>query len=177
MNYQDVKSLLLSDTSTNAYTKINFLVKELKKKNLPAKDKLLYLRLLIHLVGDIHQPLHVGRPEDRGGNQIKVLWFNVPYNLHQVWDQQLINFQQLSYTEYTTAIDHSKKAERIAWQKEPLYDWFWQSYILAEKIYADVKMPDEKLGFNYDFKYIGLLNHQLVKGGVHLAGLLNSIFK
>lgn len=175
--YAEVKSFLLSDTSINAYTRINFLVKELKKKNLPAKDKVLYLRLLIHIVGDIHQPLHVGRPEDRGGNSIKVLWFNAPYNLHQVWDAQLINSQQLSYTEYTAAIDHTTKAQRAAWQKEPLYDWFWQSYQLAEKIYADVKAPEEKLGYNYEFKYIETLNSQLVKGGVHLAGLLNSIFK
>jgi len=177
MSYNEVRSLLFSDTAINAYTKINFLVKELRKKNLPTKDKLFYLRFLIHIVGDIHQPLHVGRPEDRGGNQIKVLWFNVPYNLHQVWDQQLINFQQLSYTEYTTAIDHTTKAQRIAWQKEPLHDWFWQSYQIAEKVYGDVKMPDEKLGYLYNFLYIDILNNQLLKGGIHLAGLLNSIYK
>ncbi|HMJ45701.1 MAG TPA: S1/P1 nuclease [Ferruginibacter sp.] len=177
MQYADVKSFLIADTATDAYTKINFLVKELKKRNLPPKDKILYLRLLIHIVGDIHQPLHVGRPEDRGGNSIKVLWFNVPYNLHQVWDQQLVNSQQLSYTEYTKAIDFTTKAQRAALQKEPMYDWFWQSYQVAEKIYADVKMPDEKLGYNYEFKYIETLNQQLLKGGVHLAGLLNTIFK
>ena len=176
-SHAEVKSILLADTATNAYTKINFLVKELKKKSLPAEDKKLYLRLLIHIVGDIHQPLHVGRPDDRGGNSIKVLWFNAPTNLHSVWDSKLVDLQQLSYTEYTNAIDHTTKAQRVAWQSEPMYDWFWQSYQLAEKIYADVKMPEEKLGYSYDFKYIAILNQQLVKGGVHLAGLLNSIFK
>ena len=167
---------LAKDTATDAYTRINFIVKQLKSKLGTAEDRLLYLRLLIHIVGDIHQPLHVGHIEDKGGNTIKVSWFNTPYNLHQVWDQVLINFQQLSYTEYTEVINHTTKAQRKTLQKQPLSQWLYDSYQLAEKIYADVKQPDEKLDYAYNFKYIGILNMQLVKAGVHLAGLLNEIF-
>ncbi|HQY12827.1 MAG TPA: S1/P1 nuclease, partial [Ferruginibacter sp.] len=102
-------------------------------------------------------------------------WFNNPYNLHQVWDDRLIDLQNLSYTEYATAINHTTKAQRKQWQAEPLSEWVWQSYQLAEKIYAEVK-PDDKLGYQYNFKNIGTVNQQLLKGGVHLAGLLNEIF-
>ncbi|HMU10790.1 MAG TPA: S1/P1 nuclease [Ferruginibacter sp.] len=171
----EIKNYLANDTATDAYSKINWLVAQLKNKELEQQNKLMYLRLLIHIVGDIHQPLHTGRPEDRGGNGIRLSWFNNPYNLHQVWDDRLIDLQDLSYTEYATAINHTTREQRKQWQAEPLSEWIWQSYQLAEKIYADVK-PDDKLGYLYNFKNIGIVNQQLLKGGVHLAGLLNEIF-
>lgn len=175
LNETELKNYLANDTATDAYSKINWLVVQLKNKGLEQQNKLMYLRLLIHIVGDIHQPLHTGRPEDRGGNGIRLTWFNNPYNLHQVWDDRLIDLQELSYTEYATAINHTTKEQRMQWQAEPLSEWIWQSYQLAEKIYADVK-PDDKLGYLYNFKNIGTVNQQLLKGGVHLAGLLNEIF-
>lgn len=176
MAADEVKLFLDADTATDAYTKINFLVTALKNKELLPENKALYLRLLIHIVGDIHQPLHVGRLDDLGGNKIKVQWFNSPFNLHQVWDSKLIDLQQLSYTEYAFAINHTTKALRNEWQSEPVSDWIYQSYLLAEKIYADIKLPEEKLSYQYNFKYLATLNQQLLKGGVHLAGLLNDIF-
>jgi hypothetical protein len=172
----ELKNYLATDTITDAYTKINWITGQLKNKELEPDKKVLYLRLLIHIVGDIHQTLHIGRVEDRGGNGIKVNWFKDPSNLHTVWDSKLIDFQQLSYTEYATSINHTTKAQRKVWQAEPLSDWIWQSYQYAEKIYADIK-PDANLSYDYNFKFIGVVNQQLLKGGVHLAGLLNEIFQ
>ncbi|MCW3089663.1 MAG: Nuclease [Ferruginibacter sp.] len=176
LNADAVQAYLDKDTATDAYTKINFLVAELKNKGLSPDDKVLYLKLLVHLVGDIHQPMHTGRPEDLGGNKVKVMWFNESKNLHQLWDDQLILFQQLSYTEYTCAINHATEEQVKEWQQEPVSKWVYQSYQVAEKIYGDIKQPDQKLSYNYNFNYVATLNQQLLKGGVHLAGLLNSIF-
>ena len=173
---EQLKKYLETDTVTDAFTKTNWLVAQLKNINAEPEKKVLYLRLLIHIVGDIHQPLHTGHFEDLGGNKIKVQWFNNPYNLHQIWDERLIDFQQLSYTEYARAINYTTKAQRKEWQAETVSDWVWQSYKHAEKIYADIK-PDEKLGFQYNFKFVETLNQQLLKGGIHLAGLLNKIFE
>lgn len=170
-----MKDYLAVDTLTDAYTKINWLSTQLKNKELEQDKKVMYLRLLIHIVGDIHQPLHIGRYEDLGGNKIRLTWFKDSVNLHQVWDERLIDFQQLSYTEYACAINFTTKEQRMQWQAEPLGDWIWQSYQLAEKIYADTK-PNDKLSYLYNFKYLAPLNQQLLKGGVHLAGLLNEIF-
>jgi len=171
----EFESWVQKDTSTNAYTKILFVSQELKNKVIARETRAMYLKILIHLVGDIHQPMHVGRLEDQGGNRIRLMWFNDNVNLHQVWDDRLIGLQQLSYTEYVKAINFTTKDQRRVWQSEPLHNWFWQSYVHAEKIYADIK-PEEKLGYNYHFKYIDVVNDQLLKGGVHLAGLLNEIF-
>ena len=176
LTQEQVLAYLDSDTATDAYTKINFMVAELKKKELSQENKLLYLHMLIHIVGDIHQPLHVGRPQDRGGNKVKVLWFSDSANLHQVWDEKLINFQQLSYTEYATAINHSTKDQRKEWQSEPVSTWIYHSYQYAEKIYSDIKKPDQKLDYKYNYDYIAIVNSQLLKGGIHLAALLNEIF-
>ncbi len=176
LSQQEAIRFLDSDTATDAYTKINFLAKELRNKQLPKEEQVLYLRMLIHLVGDVHQPMHVGRPEDLGGNKVKVLWFNESYNLHQIWDDVLISNQKLSYTEYVSAINFTTKQQRQTWQSEPVSLWFYHSYQVAEKIYADVKGPDEKLGYAYNFKYKSVLEKQLLMAGVHLAGLLNSIF-
>jgi len=176
LNEEEFKTALEKDTSVNAYTKINFLVKELKNKDLEQDKKVMYLRLLIHIVGDIHQPLHVGRPEDQGGNKIKVMWFGTSYNLHSIWDNQLINYQQLSYTEYADAINHTTKAQRKELQQQPLVTWFWESYQLSERVYAGIKEPDQKLDYKYNYDFLEPMNMQLLRGGVHLAGLLNEIF-
>lgn len=177
LSEEQLHAYLEKDTATDAYTKINFLSSELKNSELPQEQKLLYLRLLIHLVGDVHQPLHIGRFKDLGGNKIRVLWFRDSVNLHQVWDEKLVNFQQLSYTEFTKAINHTTKAQRKEWQNEPVSTWIYHSYMIAEKIYADIKEPYQKLDYKYNYDYLDILNRQLLKGGVHLAGLLNKIYE
>lgn len=174
---EQVISTIEKDTATNAYTKINWLKKELRRTDISIADKQMYLRILIHIVGDIHQPMHVGRPDDLGGNKIRVLWFNDPYNLHQIWDEVLVEFQQLSYTEYASAINFTTKEQRREWQQQPLSLWFYESYQVAEQIYGDVKGTEEKLGYQYNFKYKAIMEARLLKGGVHLAGILNDIFK
>jgi len=173
---KEVKAFLDSDTATDAYTKINFLTNALKQKDLTAANKQFYLKVLIHLVGDIHQPMHTGRLEDLGGNQIKVQWFREPKNLHQIWDDQLIAFQQLSYTEYASAIDHVTKEMQLKMQQESVSTWVYQSYQLSEKIYSDINQPDQRMDYKYNFNYISSLNLQLLRAGVHLAGILNEIF-
>jgi hypothetical protein len=171
-----LKSYLEKDTTTDIYTKTNFLIKELRSKRLPMEKKRMDLKLLIHFIGDIHQPLHVGRHTDLGGNKIKVLWFSTSTNLHAVWDDQLINFQQLSYTEYTNAIHYSTAKQRLAWQKQPISEWVIESYQIAEQLYSEINQPDQKLSYRYNYDHIQILNERLLKAGIRLAGLLNELF-
>jgi len=174
--YATLLAYLKKDTAINAYTQINFLIKELKNKKLEHAKKLMYLRLLIHIVGDVHQPMHTGREEDLGGNRIRVSWFNQPSNLHRVWDEHLIEYQQLSYTEYIAAINHASAKQVMAWQKQPLSQWIFDSYQISRQLYTYIKTPDEKLSYRYNFDHVDILNQQLLKGGIHLAGLLNELF-
>ncbi len=170
-----MQDYLKKDTAVDLFTKTNFLIRELKNKHLSMEKKRMYLKLLIHFVGDIHQPFHVGRHQDLGGNKIRLTWFSTPTNLHAIWDDQLINFQQLSYTEYTTAINHTTAKQRLAWQKQPISEWMIESHQLAERLYGEIE-PDQKLSYRYNYDNIKVLNERLLKAGVRLAGLLNELF-
>ncbi len=176
LTYEAFLAQLQKDTIVDAYTKINFIIGQFKNKTLPEEDKRFYLRMLVHLVGDIHQPLHVGRLEDLGGNRIKVFWFNETTNLHALWDDKLIEFQKLSYSEYTQNINHVEETKKREWQSQPISMWLFDSYQFAEKIYGGITQNEPKLGFRYNYDYVEIMNTQLLKGGVRLAGLLNELF-
>lgn len=171
----DVSSRLLSDTTTNAYTKINFLATELKNRSLEADKKVMYLKILIHLVGDLHQPMHTGRFEDLGGNRVQVTWFNESSNLHRVWDSDLIESQDLSYTEYSKAINFIEAYQLKSFQNETTAEWVYDSYKISEEIYSKIKNGD-KIGYRYIYDNIAIAEKQMVKGGARLAALLNSIY-
>lgn len=172
-----MKEYLAKDTAVDAYTKLNFLIRELKKKGLDTQKKKMYLRLLVHIVGDVHQPMHTGKPSDLGGNRIRLQWFNEPTNLHGVWDEKLIDYQQLSYTEYVKSINFTTLQERKRWQAAPISNWLFESYEISRKLYDEVgRLSEPKLSYRYNFDHIGTLNECLLKGGVRLAGVLNEIF-
>ena len=172
---EQLQQSLLKDTATNAYTRIVFLSSELKNRALPQDKKVMYLRILIHLVGDIHQPMHTGRVEDLGGNRVQVSWFGQPSNLHRVWDSDLIESQELSYTEYATSINFIDRSGLFTLQNENPAQWVQDSYQASEKIYSNIKTGD-KLSYRYIYDNIAIANQQLLKGGVHLADILNEIF-
>ena len=131
---------------------------------------------LIHLVGDLHQPLHVGRAEDLGGNRIQILWFDRPTNLHSFWDNAFVDFQQYSYSEYACLLNIAPKEKVTEWSSGSLESWVYESHLLANKIYNSVK-PGEKIGYRYNYDYLATLNEQLLKGGIRLGAVLNEVFQ
>ena len=147
----------------------------LKDKNQSIIEKEFYLKLLIHFIGDIHQPLHVGRLEDRGGNDIKVKWFGKPSNLHRVWDSEIINSHQMSYSELSNDLPILKKNEIDKISNESIMIWVKESQEISKQIYDDAIL-NSNLGYNYRYKYIDIVKMRLLKGGLRLASILNSIF-
>ena len=137
----------------------------------PAKQEA--LRFLVHFVGDVHQPLHVGRRADRGGNDVEVTLFGEKTNLHSVWDSGLIESEKLSFSELAAFIDHPTLGELRTWQSAPPADWVRESKAARDRIY---KIGDGKLGYQYAFDNTQLVKRRLLQAGVRLAGLLNSIF-
>lgn len=176
LSYNQLKDFLIKDTAVDAYTKLNFLIKELKKKNLKKDKQVMYLKLLIHIAEDLSQPMHVSPIGTTGGNDIKLNWFNTPSNLHRVWDEHLIEYQQLSYTEYIKAINFPTAYQLRTWKKEPVAQWLYDSYSQAQKIQSEITGTNPRLSYEYNYNHVKQLNEQLLKGGVRLAGLLNSIF-
>ena len=139
----------------------------------PRTDRQQALKWLVHLVGDIHQPLHVGRGDDRGGNEVVVLWFNEPSNLHSVWDSGLISRSALSSTELAEQVDVATAEEVKAWQASSPLDWAAESGALLDRVYA---LGDRRLSYRYVFDHWPTGEKRIEQAGVRLAGLLDRLF-
>lgn len=152
---------------------IERLIGELKSKKFSGKEEAERLKMLIHLIGDIHQPLHVGR-NDKGGNAVKVTWFGRDSNLHRVWDSEMIDDTKLSYTELSESLE-APDAEYIrSLQTLNIRGWASESIGLRKQVYD---YGDGKLGYLYSYKNLHIVRERLLQAGIRLAGVLNEIYK
>ena len=140
------------------------------------------LKFLVHFVGDVHQPLHVGRGGDLGGNRVTVHSFGESSNLHSVWDSGLIESEKLSFTEFADFIDHASDATRAEWQQTTCIDWMNESFDLRDQVYSLNDLSghadrDGRLNLSYAYAYQAMptIRERLAQGGVRLAALLNAI--
>jgi len=141
----------------------------------PREQRVFHLKMLIHLIGDLHQPMHTSRAEDKGGNDIQVQWFGKGSNLHAVWDTKLIESFGMTFTELADQLDHFSRKEVKDLQGGTIYDWVEESNAICAELYETVEIGD-KLGYAYSYRYNDLLFGQLQKGGLRLAKVLNEIF-
>ena len=154
---------------------IQRLLQELRSKNFTDEDEAFALKCLVHLVGDVHQPLHVGNGDDRGGNDVKLTYFWENSNLHRVWDSGIIDQQKYSYTEYVNWIDHPSKQEIEVWQSSDVLDWAYESVECRKQCYETLP-EDKKLSYRYNYDNIELVNQRLLQAGIRLASLLNELY-
>lgn len=156
-------------------TGIQHCIRVLEDEGASHQDQVFHLKFLVHLIGDLHQPLHVGRAEDRGGNDIKVSWHGKGSNLHRVWDTQMIESWHMSYTELHRNAKSLTKAQVGAIEQGSVTDWMYESRELAIQVYSSASNED-KLGYRYSYKYLHTALEQLQKGGIRLAKVLNEIY-
>ena len=175
LDYQQFLKEIKSVDIENVYSQIPVLQETLKSKTASDDDKRTALYLLIHLVGDMHQPMHVGRFEDLGGNTIDVSWFGTPTNIHAVWDSRLINYENYSYTEYSKILNTINKDRKRVIQSGTLEDWLFETYQITNEIYSSIK-PDDELRYEYQYKYKYTVELLLQRAGLRLAQILNEIF-
>lgn len=154
---------------------INKFIGELKSDTLTLEEKQFALKSLVHLVGDIHQPLHVGTGTDKGGNDLKLKYFWKSSNLHRVWDSGMIDGENLSYTEYVLRINHTDKGQVAKWQSASIDDWAMESMAMRESVYAIGEKKN--LNYRYDYDHMAEVDRRLLQAGVRLAGVLNNIYK
>ena len=158
----------------DAIQKINQIISELETKEFTFGSEAFALKCLVHLVGDIHQPLHVGNGEDRGGNDVKLDFFWKSSNLHRVWDSGMIDGQDYSYSEYTEWINHASESQIEEWQNDAVIEWAYESMSYREQVYD---LPEnKKIAYDYVYQNRELLNLRLLQAGVRLAGVLNKIY-
>lgn len=156
---------------------VTTLTEELKSGTLSHDEEAIALRMLIHLVGDLHCPMHTGRPEDRGGNDIAVRFMGQPTNLHAVWDTSLIEAaHRWSYTEWATELDRTVTPETLeqitAGTPE---DWIAEANKVCCQIYDETPAGTD-ISYDYIARFTPEVEQQLLRGGLRLAALLNEIY-
>jgi len=133
------------------------------------------VRMLVHLVGDFHQPLHVGNGEDRGGNDVKVKWFYKKSNLHRIWDSEMIESKDFSYSELSELLICSEVEFPTSYRNTKLDLWVEEAVSLRPQIYDFSEA--ENLSYEYLYHNWETVRKQLLKGGLRLAAVLNEIFE
>ena len=169
----------------------------------PKLNKSQALKLLIHFVEDIHQPLHTGRKVDKGGNLLYVIFFDKTYNLHSVWDSGIIQKLELSYTELVDYLQRHYRGLEVKqlspenWANEsakllPFVYFFDNSHFKGVpplishqdllKKYPDIlhrkKSKNKKpyLHFRYLNRTLPIALKRLYEASIRLANLLNTLF-
>lgn len=170
-NYEESEKSLDGDLVSG----IDYCVKVIKDEKASDDDKAFYLKLLVHFIGDLHQPMHVGLVEDKGGNDFKLQWFYKDTNLHSVWDRQMIDSYGMSYSELAGNADKLNKKQIKDIQKGSIIDWVNDTHKLTREVYANVK-PNENLRYRYSYDNFETVRMQLQKGGIRLAKVLNDLF-
>jgi len=145
----------------------------LKDPNASLEDKQLALRFAVHIIGDLHQPLHAGNGKDRGGNDVRLSFFNDSSNLHRVWDSGLIDRRGLSFSEWTDFLGSKISNEQAqAWMITDPLIYITESTILRDEIYPE----GEDLSWSYLYDHIPTVQLRLQQGGVRIAAYLNEVF-
>ncbi|MDA3934374.1 MAG: S1/P1 nuclease [Gammaproteobacteria bacterium] len=136
------------------------------------EDRQLALRFIVHIVGDLHQPLHVGNGEDKGGNDFDVVYFDQPTNLHRVWDSQIIDNEKLSFSEKSAwLLEKISAADFRAWNNPDPLVWIAESAVWRDQLYP----AEIRLKWNYDYQWLPVINQRLSQAGVRVAAYLNTL--
>jgi len=158
----------------DAVTALEMFSKQLKSKEASLEEKQIALKFIVHIIGDLHQPFHSGTNKDRGGNDIKVIFFGQETNIHRVWDEHLIDNQKLSYSEWTYRLNRKISKENVKqWSQIDPRVWIAESQKLRLGLYPE----KEKLFFDYQYKAIPIIRKRLQIGGIRLAAYLNKLYK
>lgn len=175
LTYEQFSASITGMENPNAYKALHQMVQDLKNPAKSREEKIFALKFIVHIVGDIHQPMHAGHAEDLGGNNIKVKFRGKDSNLHSVWDSGVIDALGLSYSEMAEEYDYANKHQRKTWQQEPFTQWVFESYQLSDQLYKEVEQTPE-LSYPYILSHRAIIKERVQQAGIRLAGILNEAF-
>lgn len=149
-------------------------ITKLKEGGLSEDEERDAVLMVIHMIGDIHQPLHVGNGEDLGGNRVGINYMGRSTNLHSLWDTQMIVSWGFGPEEFAEGINLAPDELVAEWQNSTVRDWAVESVSYREDVYD---VPDDYVvGWEYRNKNFHIVEKRLLQSGVRIAGVLNEIF-
>lgn len=136
-------------------------------------------KFLVHLMADVHQPMHMGNAKDRGGNEIDVVFQGKPVNLHQVWDSRLIFLNGKSQAQFARDLNRSITPEnKKMWSAGTPGDWTSESRALVLDYGYPLKFSNgRELSPEYIERGRSIVEERLQRAGIRLAQLLNRLLK
>lgn len=133
------------------------------------------LKFMVHFIGDFHQPMHLGRAEDQGGNKTPVKWFGKTINMHSLWDSYIMEAQNYTYSEYSQYLTNKFEPKKNTLTKESLMQSLYYVYQVRTKIltydYTDTN------NYHYTYAFSDAQDELLFRGGIQLAKMLNELYK
>lgn len=166
----------VKEPAGDAVTAINTLVANLKSGELTPEEERVQLMMLIHIVGDIHCPMHAGHKSDRGGNGTQVKYFGKQKKLHSVWDSEIVeSAHRWSYSEWQDQIDRATPKQQQAYMQGTPNDWIEETVILANEVYESASEVGN-MSYDYVAEYAPIIEQQFLKGGLRLAKLIEDIY-
>ena len=129
-------------------------------------DRLTALKYIVHLVGDVHQPLHAGYADDKGGNTYQVRWDGRGSNLHHVWDTGLIDTFNMEPLALARRLEYT---QRVTAGGTPV-DWVQES---GRIVGSSGFYPDREIPASYVETWRPVVETRLTQAGVRLAETLN----
>lgn len=138
------------------------------------EHKALALKMVIHLAGDMHQPMHMGHASDLGGNKIPVKFFSTPTNLHGVWDTRLPEAAHAwSHTEWAHQLDRVSDMDVALLTSGNIDDWAKGTYGICCDVYKTTPRGTV-ISYDYIASWTPVIEQQLLKAGLRLARVLNA---
>jgi hypothetical protein len=158
----------------------------LADRGAPPAARLLALRVVVHLVADVHQPLHVADNGDRGANRVEVLVGNRsrPKPLHAAWDVDFVRraARGADAADFAARLAAEHRGASAALGRGSFGDWMQESYRLAQTV-AYGRLPGFACGAPpggvvrlpraYSDEAAAIVREQLARAGIRLATLLN----
>lgn len=160
----------------------------LQSKKALMGDKEQALKWVVHLVADLHQPLHISKKRIQGfvGCMVRLSSPSKVMSLHQAWDSGLIDAEKLSLAQWTAYLEgqHFKNDLEVDLEMWAKNSYKAQDIIVPNgrdhycKSYANQKLNRALMPFlswDYRAKVLPVLSYQLWLGGIHLANILNGV--
>lgn len=159
----------------NVINQLTRVVEELKHKDKMKEDDIrTNLLIIMHLVGDLHQPLHVGYLVDKGGNDIRVKYKGESTNLHRIWDSDIIEQEHITLSDCLQFKRSFDSDELAALTAINVANWMRQPRSQVKGCYA---FSDGKIDEAYIAKNKRIIEQEIFLAGARLAAVLNECFK
>ncbi len=177
LDFKGFKKYIDTLKDENVYSALIKAEKQLTDKNTSRDEKMHALKFLMHFVGDLHQPMHISREEDKGGSTIQLNYDGKGTNLHSLWDTKMLEHEGLNYMQLAAKFDNINSKDIKKWQSEPLIQWMWESYQISSQLYAEVDSMNKRvIDDAYYQKYMPVVQKRMQQAAIRLAGILNEIY-